>query len=96
MFKYSQCLVGHADWVRSLSFTLPLYLTTSAETSSGYKSGDVLLASGSQDTYTRIWRVTTGPLKSNSDQANASGALAELDRLMESEIDAKRYTFKHE
>lgn len=92
-FKYRQSLTGHADWVRSLSFTAPLDLSASATLASDYESGDVLLASGSQDTYTRTWRVTAEPVK--QDRASGSGALQSLDLLMESEIDAKRYSFVH-
>lgn len=93
-FEYRQSLAGHADWVRSLSFTAPLSLGESAEKAYDYKSGDVLLASGSQDTYTRIWRITTAPLQ-NALSSSTGNPLDELDRLMESEIDAKRYSFFH-
>jgi WD40 repeat protein len=93
-FKHSQVLSGHADWVRSLDFTAPLQLSESAVTDSEYGSQDVLLASGSQDTYTRTWRITSAPVKVEA--ATGLTALDSLDRLMESEIDAKRYIFLHE
>lgn len=93
-FKHSQVLSGHADWVRSLNLTAPLQLSESAVTDSDYKSEDVLLASGSQDTYTRIWHITSAPVKVET--AMATTALDSLDRLMESEIDSKRYTLLHE
>ncbi len=38
-------LKGHTDWIRALDFTIDA-------------SGDVLLASGSQDRYIRLWRFT--------------------------------------
>lgn len=93
-FAYRQSLSGHADWIRSLHFTESMQLTGSQSSESGYESGDVLLASGSQDTYTRIWRITTALAK--TDDVKESQPLDSLDRLMEGEIDAKKYTFMHE
>ncbi|KAL4976178.1 6-phosphofructo-2-kinase-domain-containing protein [Aspergillus desertorum] len=49
-FKVSATLSGHEAWVRSLSFTV--------DTQS--KTGDLLLASASQDKYVRLWRLNRG------------------------------------
>ncbi|KAL4789914.1 6-phosphofructo-2-kinase-domain-containing protein [Aspergillus venezuelensis] len=49
-FKSAAALSGHEAWVRSLSFT--------ADKQS--KTGDLLLASASQDKYVRLWRLNRG------------------------------------
>ena len=49
-FKLSAVLSGHEAWVRSLSFT----------SDKQSKTGDLLLASASQDKYVRLWRLQRG------------------------------------
>lgn len=49
-FQRRAVLAGHEAWVRSLSFTLDKQSNT----------GDILLASASQDKYIRIWRLHRG------------------------------------
>lgn len=49
-FKLAATLSGHEAWVRSLSFTKD----------KPSKSGDILLASASQDKYVRLWRLQKG------------------------------------
>ncbi|RHZ67464.1 hypothetical protein CDV55_106704 [Aspergillus turcosus] len=49
-FRLSATLSGHEAWVRSLSFT----------EDKQSKSGDLLLASASQDKYIRLWRLQRG------------------------------------
>ncbi|KAL6231446.1 hypothetical protein BDW75DRAFT_43417 [Aspergillus navahoensis] len=49
-FKVSATLSGHEAWVRSLSFTVDMQS----------KTGDLLLASASQDKYVRLWRLNRG------------------------------------
>ncbi|KAL4801718.1 6-phosphofructo-2-kinase-domain-containing protein [Aspergillus unguis] len=49
-FKISATLSGHEAWVRSLSFTVDMQS----------KTGDLLLASASQDKYVRLWRMNRG------------------------------------
>ncbi|KAG5437798.1 hypothetical protein PCANB_000512 [Pneumocystis canis] len=46
IFSYISSLEGHNDWVRGLDITIDK------------KTGDLLLASASQDKYVRIWRIT--------------------------------------
>lgn len=57
-------LLGHQDWVRTVQFAR---CDTSAETGDEATSEDLLLASGAQDTYVRIWRIFAekpeGPLQ---------------------------------
>lgn len=48
-FVHALSLEGHEDWVRCLSITL--YPSSSGST-------DLLLASGSQDNYIRLWRIS--------------------------------------
>ncbi|KAL4782302.1 6-phosphofructo-2-kinase-domain-containing protein [Aspergillus varians] len=54
-FKLSATLSGHEAWVRSLSFTLDMQS----------KTGDLLLASASQDKYVRLWRLNRGEATSS-------------------------------
>jgi elongator complex protein 2 len=49
-FKIAAVLSGHEAWVRSLAFTCDKQS----------KTGDLLLASASQDKYTRLWRFQRG------------------------------------
>ncbi|KAF7591972.1 hypothetical protein BBP40_000819 [Aspergillus hancockii] len=49
-FKIAAVLSGHEAWVRSLAFTCDKQS----------KTGDLLLASASQDKYTRLWRLQRG------------------------------------
>ncbi|KAG2417214.1 hypothetical protein HFD88_008433 [Aspergillus terreus] len=49
-FKFAAVLSGHEAWVRSLSFTKDKQS----------QSGDLLLASASQDKYVRLWRFQKG------------------------------------
>ncbi|GJN90798.1 hypothetical protein Rhopal_003812-T1 [Rhodotorula paludigena] len=66
-FRKSLSLEGHTDWVRCLSFTTPVpasaTIDASASTSTAYDiaPGEVLLASGSQDNYIRLWRISRRP-----------------------------------
>lgn len=85
-FAKSLSLEGHTDWMRCLSFTTPIPANDSssaASTSTAYDiaSGEVLLASGSQDNYIRLWRVTKRDLASEqtAPQEEADAPLDELD-----------------
>ncbi|KAL4926514.1 6-phosphofructo-2-kinase-domain-containing protein [Aspergillus undulatus] len=65
-FKTSATLSGHEAWVRSLSFTVDMQS----------KSGDLLLASASQDKYVRLWRLNRGEATSTaSDEDPVLGGL---------------------
>ncbi|CEQ39450.1 SPOSA6832_00976, partial [Sporobolomyces salmonicolor] len=64
-FRKSLSLEGHTDWIRCLSFTTPIQIpaeqpasspSTSSSTTYDISPGEVLLASGSQDNYIRLWR----------------------------------------
>ncbi|KAF3920332.1 hypothetical protein ABW20_dc0100695 [Dactylellina cionopaga] len=55
-FKHAAALTGHENWVRSLSF-----VRDEDEASDTSETGsDLLLASGSQDRYIRLWRIHRG------------------------------------
>jgi len=60
-FEYAASLTGHEGWIRSLDFI--------QEGDNG--SGDLLLASASQDKYVRLWRLRHGEeLPASSDALN--------------------------
>ncbi|EMR10436.1 hypothetical protein PNEG_01152 [Pneumocystis murina B123] len=46
VFSYKSSIEGHRDWIRGLDITVE------------QKTGDLLLASASQDRYAKIWRIT--------------------------------------
>ena len=54
-FSHVATLVGHENWVRSLAFTCEV-----AEVDRGTNPSDLILASGSQDKYIRLWRIHSG------------------------------------
>ena len=54
-FAKSLALEGHSDWVRSLTFITPRLAPTQV-VDYDVAVGEVLLASGSQDNYIRLWR----------------------------------------
>jgi elongator complex protein 2 len=58
-FSHAISLEGHEDWIRCLSFT-------SYPSSSSSSGADLLLASGSQDNYIRLWRVSAASSPSRS------------------------------
>lgn len=84
-FTRSLSLEGHTDWVRCLSFTTPIPAgeesSSSASTSTAYDiaPGEVLLASGSQDNYIRLWRITKRDLSSEQPVQGTEPPLDELD-----------------
>ncbi|GAA5984289.1 hypothetical protein JCM10908_006126 [Rhodotorula pacifica] len=87
-FQKSLSLEGHTDWVRCLSFTTPIPVAGTADSSPASTStaydvapGEVLLASGSQDNYIRLWRVTKRDLSSSSESAIREDAATPVDEL---------------
>ncbi|BGP40443.1 Elongator subunit elp2 [Rhodotorula kratochvilovae] len=88
-FRKSLSLEGHADWVRCLSFTTPIpssaNSTPSSSTAYDIAPGEVLLASGSQDNYIRLWRISRRSTSSAAPTPSqpASSGLDALDALEE-------------
>lgn len=85
-FTRSLSLDGHSDWVRCLALTcpVPIHHSTPAGSRSSYDiaPGELLLASGSQDNYIRLWRfsrVSTSAPDATAAEAGLS-ALDELER----------------
>ncbi|ORY85554.1 WD40-repeat-containing domain protein, partial [Protomyces lactucae-debilis] len=66
-FTFKTKLAGHEDWIRSLDFL--------------EDDRDLLLASGSQDRYVRIWRIGAAPSNSTDKETDELDALANLDLL---------------
>lgn len=62
-FTHSISLEGHEDWVRCLAVA-PIPVSKEQGTS----SPDLLLASGSQDNYIRLWRIAAVAGSNTSDQ----------------------------
>lgn len=96
---------GHADWIRCLHFSPALSIAAASSSGSDYKEGDIILASGSQDSYIRLWRFTvtleaaSSSLSSSVEGSNAHSSLAVLDILddvQDGEIVAKQYRIRVE
>ena len=72
-FSHALSLEGHEDWVRCLS-------VTSHPSSSSTESADLLLASGSQDNYIRLWRISrVTERETNESFSHGDGGLDMLD-----------------
>ncbi|GAA6063331.1 hypothetical protein JCM10212_003917 [Sporobolomyces blumeae] len=81
-FQRSISLDGHTDWVRCLSFTTPLPETDPTRSVDyDISPGEVLLASGSQDNYIRLWRLTRLSRGTSTATAPKPSGLAALDEL---------------
>lgn len=91
-FTFSTSLPGHADWVRCLAFSAPLLESVSSVENIDYKESDILLASGSQDNYIRLWRFTTNRANPASTSKSVLDILDDLDETADGEIAAKQYT----
>lgn len=64
-FEHAISLEGHEDWVRCLAIT---------EYPSGVESSnDLLLASGSQDNYVRLWRIAQVAERSTESSGSITG-----------------------
>jgi elongator complex protein 2 len=53
-FKFICSLEGHSDWIRALDFSIPL-------------QDHLFLASGAQDNYVRLWRISKAQAKQQED-----------------------------
>lgn len=77
-FTHALSLEGHEDWVRCLAVT-----QYSSSNSSSSSSKDLLLASGSQDNYVRLWRIAqitdTPGAQKDSGAIDTSSGLDMLD-----------------
>ena len=76
-FELQATLPGHEGWVRSLSFTNEI----------PYGERDLLLASGSQDKYIRLWRIS-------AEKRNASAERNEVTAIFEESLSNKRHRLK--
>ncbi|KAE8306581.1 WD40-repeat-containing domain protein [Aspergillus transmontanensis] len=68
-FRLAAVLSGHEAWVRSLSFTRDKQS----------KTGDLLLASASQDKYIRLWRIQRGEVTLAAPAGEEDPVLGELE-----------------
>ncbi|KAJ3375729.1 hypothetical protein GGF31_002933 [Allomyces arbusculus] len=83
-FVKAVSLPGHENWVSTLAFTT--ITPDRARPDLGFQVGDVLLASGAQDKYIRLWRLTTHAdalhNSKSSPSAKPSGDMDELEAMM--------------
>nr|XP_018263626.1 elongator complex protein 2 [Kwoniella dejecticola CBS 10117]OBR85784.1 elongator complex protein 2 [Kwoniella dejecticola CBS 10117] len=69
-YIHTLSLEGHEDWVRCLSFT-------SYPSPSDASREDLVLASGSQDNYIRLWRVSCAPEQDQGQEEQVKSAEAD-------------------
>lgn len=100
-FKKSLSLEGHSDWVRSLTFIIPIPLSSPSASTVSYDiaPGELLLASGSQDNYIRLWRFSrlsslAAPAKTGLEALDElERELAEAEKGGEGELRVKAHDF---
>lgn len=90
-FERSISVPGHADWIRCLAFSEELH-QESTDSRRDSRAGDILLASGSQDSYIRLWRFSTSSGSRQNGEASALDILDDLDEAADGEIAAKQYS----
>jgi elongator complex protein 2 len=99
----SLSLEGHSDWVRCLAFQTPLPLDSPSSNSAStleydISAGEILLASGSQDNYIRLWRFSRIAIET-SIKKDPLDELDELERTLaevggeEGELRVKAHDF---
>jgi elongator complex protein 2 len=57
-FEKMHTLTGHDNWVRDLSFATYTDTDNDETTNNLFQNGDLVLASGSQDKYIRLWKIS--------------------------------------
>lgn len=75
-FRLCATLTGHEGWIRSLAFT----------EDRKSQSGDLLLASASQDKYIRLWRVHPGEDNSPGLSNNEDSVLSSVEQTLSSKV----------
>lgn len=78
-FSAAATLEGHTDWVRCLDFVAPI--TEGTECDYDVKPGELLLASGAQDNYIRLWRVSRAQPIAPTPAASPSKGLSDLETI---------------
>ena len=57
-FERMMSLQGHSDWIRSIELITFTYTLENACWASQFQPGDLIIASGSQDRFIRLWKVS--------------------------------------
>ncbi|KAJ2258292.1 Elongator subunit elp2 [Coemansia sp. RSA 454] len=78
-FTRAVSLEGHEDWVTSVSFQRVSSSLANTSATSHWRSGDVVLASGSQDKHVRLWRIWRTQNTTVAGDADRRAAQALLD-----------------
>lgn len=73
-FTRALSLQGHTAWIHSLSLH-----TFRSEATESFNTGDLLLASGSQDKYIRIWRVSQSIAEDRQDNNFGDDLIRQLE-----------------
>jgi hypothetical protein len=66
-------LQGHTDWIRSID--IATFTATESNTSqiTGFHDGDLIIATSSQDKYTRLWKIAEAAADSASTKSGNDG-----------------------
>ncbi|CAO3634423.1 unnamed protein product [Mucor hiemalis] len=92
-FEKMHTLTGHDNWVRDLSFAT--YTDTEdVHTNNLFQNGDLVLASGSQDKYIRLWKISAH-VPADEGNSEAEGVDSELSKaLKQSELNDEQLSTK--
>ncbi|KAJ3115909.1 Elongator subunit elp2 [Nowakowskiella sp. JEL0407] len=87
-FIQSLALPGHTDWITSID--VATFTSTPDSRNLGFDDGDLLISTGSQDKFIRIWKisdVTKSQTVPANQESNGSGGLTQelLDSLLDAE-----------
>lgn len=85
-------LQGHDNWVRSLDFATFTKdevndNSTANNSTHHHQDGDLLLASGSQDKYIRIWRISSVDIINDQTQESSEGLTQDMLKSLEEMYD---------
>lgn len=80
-------LTGHDNWVRDLSFATYTASEENTHANNIFEEGDLILASGSQDKYIRLWKISAHVPVATETVKSDNNEISELsEALKESEL----------
>ncbi|KAK4519809.1 uncharacterized protein ATC70_010051 [Mucor velutinosus] len=96
-FEKMHTLTGHDNWVRDLSFATYTASEENTHANNIFEQGDLILASGSQDKYIRLWKISAhvpSVVESVASDSN-NNEISELsEALKESELEGEQLSTK--
>ncbi|KAJ3056544.1 Elongator subunit elp2 [Rhizophlyctis rosea] len=72
-------LQGHTDWIRTIEIATYTSTTPNAASDSHFRDGDLIFATGSQDRYIRLWRISDASADGGEAREGVEGGGGEKD-----------------